>query len=71
LIFSAKTTTPPLTIKVTSPVTIRLPEQVIKLEAHVEPSNRPVNYQWTYKKNGPVTPTLEVKIYLKNSIYII
>ncbi len=65
LIFSAKITTPPLAVKVTSPITIRLPQQVIKLESHVEPSNRRVTYQWTYKNDNPVTPTLEVKIYFK------
>jgi len=62
-IFSAKTTTPALVVKVTSPVTIRLPQQIIKLEAHVEPINRRVGYQWTYKNDGPVIPTLQVNIY--------
>jgi len=64
LIFSAKTTPPPLLVKVTSPVTVHLPQQVTKLEAIVEPSNRRFTYQWTYIKDGPVIPTLQVKIYL-------
>jgi len=47
---------------VNSPVTIRLPQQVIKIEAHVEPIDRRVVYQWTYKNDGLVTPILEVNI---------
>ncbi|CAF0943448.1 unnamed protein product [Rotaria sordida] len=58
-VLSAKTTPSPLVVKVSSPVTVHLPQQVIKLEAYVEPSNRQVTYQWTYKNDGPVTPTLE------------
>lgn len=50
----------PLLLKVTSPMNIRLPQQTIKLESHVEPSDRQVTYQWTYIKDGPVTPTLQV-----------
>ena len=53
--------TVPLLVKVTSPVNVRLPQQVVKLQSTVEPSNRRVTYQWTYTKDGPVTPTLEVK----------
>ncbi len=49
-----------------SPITIRLPQQLVKIEAHVEPSNRRVIYQWTYKKDGPITPILEVKIDFQN-----
>jgi hypothetical protein len=62
LIFSAKTTTAPLYVKVASPVKAQLPQRAVVLQAHVEPSDRGVTYQWTYTKNGPVTPTLEVKI---------
>lgn len=42
-------------------MSIRLPQQTIKLESHIEPSDRQVTYQWTYSKDGPVTPTLEVR----------
>jgi hypothetical protein len=59
-LFSAKATVP-LLVKVTSPINVHLPQQVVKLQSTVEPSNRRVTYQWTYAKDGPVTPTLEVK----------
>ncbi|CAF1062140.1 unnamed protein product [Adineta ricciae] len=53
------TTAPPLSIQIASPVSVRLPQQVVKLDAHVEPSSRPVTYQWTYSKDGPIIPILE------------
>ncbi|CAF4382371.1 unnamed protein product, partial [Adineta steineri] len=55
----ATTTPPPLVVKVPSPLTIRLPQQITKLEAHVEPSDRRVTYQWTYMNDGPTTPLLD------------
>ena len=68
---SAKTTASPLILKATSPITVRLPQQIIKLEAYVEPANRQVSYQWTYAKDGPVTPTLEVNIrYINFIVYL-
>lgn len=60
-VLSTKTTIAPLSLKVISPISIRLPQQSIKIESQIEPSNRQVIYQWTYLKGGPVTPTLEVK----------
>ncbi|UJR37839.1 hypothetical protein I4U23_030529 [Adineta vaga] len=58
-VISATTTSPPLIVQISSPVTIRLPQQVIKLEARIEPSNRQATYQWSYIKNGPLVPILE------------
>ncbi|CAF0871946.1 unnamed protein product [Adineta steineri] len=55
----ATTTPPPLVVKIPSPLTIRLPQQITKLEAHVEPSDRRVTYQWTYMNDGPTTPLLD------------
>ena len=51
----------PLLVKVTSPINVRLPQQVVKIQSNVEPSSRRVTYQWTYAKDGPEMPTLEVK----------
>lgn len=56
-----KTTISPLTVKITSPVNVRLPKQIVKLQAEVLPSDRPVKYLWTYAENGSVSPKLEVK----------
>ncbi|CAF0992232.1 unnamed protein product [Rotaria sp. Silwood1] len=58
-VLPTKPTPSPLIVKVPSLVTIRLPQQVTKLQASVEPSNRQVTYQWIYKNDGPTTPTLE------------
>lgn len=58
----AQTTIGPLTIIVTSPVFVRLPQQTVLLTAKIEPSNRRVTYQWTYLEDGPVTPTFEVRL---------
>ncbi|CAF3864394.1 unnamed protein product, partial [Rotaria sp. Silwood2] len=58
-VLSTTTAPSPLVVKISSSVIVRLPQQVTKLEASVEPSNRPVTYKWTYKNDGPVTPIIE------------
>ncbi|CAF4358617.1 unnamed protein product [Rotaria socialis] len=58
-VISKATTVLPLVVKVISPVSVRLPQTIIKLEASVEPSSRHVTYRWTYKKDGPVMPLIE------------
>ena len=65
-VFLEPTKTPSLLVKVVSPVTVRLPQRTTVLQAHVEPSSRQVTYQWTYMKDGPVTPRLEVRIDLND-----
>lgn len=58
------TTAPPLILKIDSPVTVHLPQQFTNLQASVEPSNRRIVYKWTYKKDGPVMPIIEVKYFI-------
>ncbi|CAF3884978.1 unnamed protein product [Rotaria magnacalcarata] len=58
-VISKATSVPPLVVKVISPVSVRLPQTIIKLEASVEPSSRHVTYRWTYKNDGPVMPLIE------------